>query len=45
MAHDGRNRRRAVEIMLDVLRDEGATTIFGNPGSTEMPLMALSAWI
>ncbi|MBV8849477.1 MAG: thiamine pyrophosphate-binding protein [Methylobacteriaceae bacterium] len=34
-----RNRRRAVEIMLDVLRDERATTIFGNPGSTEMPLM------
>jgi benzoylformate decarboxylase len=39
MAGDGRNRRRAVEIMLDVLRDEAATTIFGNPGSTEMPLM------
>jgi benzoylformate decarboxylase len=25
--------------MLDVLRDEGVTHIFGNPGSTEMPLM------
>ncbi|MFV0281870.1 MAG: thiamine pyrophosphate-binding protein, partial [Rhodoblastus sp.] len=30
---------RAVDILLDILRDEGATTIFGNPGSTEMPLM------
>jgi benzoylformate decarboxylase len=39
MAGNRGNRRRAVEIMLDVLRDEGATTIFGNPGSTEMPFM------
>jgi thiamine pyrophosphate-dependent acetolactate synthase large subunit-like protein len=39
MAENRRSRRRAVEIMLDVLRDEGATTIFGNPGSTEMPFM------
>ena len=30
---------RAVDVLLDILRDEGATTIFGNPGSTEMPLM------
>lgn len=30
---------KAVEIMLDVLADEGVTHIFGNPGSTEMPLM------
>ena len=30
---------RAVDVMLDVLRDEGVTHIFGNPGSTEMPLM------
>ena len=25
--------------MLDILRDEGITHVFGNPGSTEMPLM------
>ncbi len=31
--------RRARDILLDVLRDEGVTHIFGNPGSTEMPLM------
>ena len=30
---------RAVDVLLDILRDEDATTIFGNPGSTEMPLM------
>jgi benzoylformate decarboxylase len=30
---------RAVDIMLEVLRDEGVSHIFGNPGSTEMPLM------
>lgn len=31
--------RRASDILLDILRDEGITHIFGNPGSTEMPLM------
>lgn len=31
--------RRARDIVLDILRDEGITHIFGNPGSTEMPLM------
>jgi benzoylformate decarboxylase len=31
--------RRARDILLDILRDEGVTHIFGNPGSTEMPLM------
>jgi benzoylformate decarboxylase len=30
---------RAVDAMLDVLADEGVSVIFGNPGSTEMPLM------
>lgn len=29
----------AVGAMLDVLVDEGVSSIFGNPGSTEMPLM------
>ena len=31
--------RRARDLVLDILRDEGVTHIFGNPGSTEMPLM------
>jgi benzoylformate decarboxylase len=31
--------RRASDILLEILRDEGVTHIFGNPGSTEMPLM------
>ncbi|TAH64718.1 MAG: thiamine pyrophosphate-binding protein [Rhodopseudomonas palustris] len=31
--------RRASDVLLDILRDEGITHIFGNPGSTEMPLM------
>ena len=31
--------RRARDVLLDILRDEGITHIFGNPGSTEMPLM------
>jgi len=30
---------RARDILIDILRDEGVTHIFGNPGSTEMPLM------
>ncbi len=31
--------RRACDVLLDILRDEGITHVFGNPGSTEMPLM------
>src|ERR1700728_663612 len=31
--------RRARDVLIDVLRDEGITHVFGNPGSTEMPLM------
>jgi benzoylformate decarboxylase len=31
--------RPASDILLDILRDEGVTHVFGNPGSTEMPLM------
>ncbi|MGI8865579.1 MAG: thiamine pyrophosphate-binding protein, partial [Rubrobacteraceae bacterium] len=27
------------EVVLDLLRDLGMTTIFGNPGSTELPLL------
>ena len=29
----------ARDILIDILRDEGVTHVFGNPGSTEMPLM------
>ncbi|MEU8180221.1 thiamine pyrophosphate-binding protein [Micromonospora sp. NPDC049044] len=28
---------RPVDAMLDVLADEGVTTVFGNPGTTELP--------
>lgn len=31
--------RRASDVLLEILRDEGISHIFGNPGSTEMPLM------
>ena len=31
--------RRARDVLLDILRDGGITHVFGNPGSTEMPLM------
>ena len=31
--------RRARDVLIDILRDEGITHVFGNPGSTEMPLM------
>ena len=31
--------RPAYQVLIDVLRDEGVTHVFGNPGSTEMPLM------
>ncbi len=30
---------RAVDVLFEVLRTENVTRIFGNPGSTEMPLM------
>lgn len=30
---------RPIEAMLEILRDEGVTRIFGNPGTTELPLM------
>jgi len=32
-------QRKASDVLIDILRDEGITHIFGNPGSTEMPLM------
>jgi thiamine pyrophosphate-dependent acetolactate synthase large subunit-like protein len=33
--------RRARDVLIDILRDEGITHVFGNPGSTEMPLKSL----
>jgi benzoylformate decarboxylase len=32
-------RRRGAALLLDVLRSEGARYIFGNPGTTELPLI------
>lgn len=31
--------RRGAEVLLDVLRSEGVEHVFGNPGTTELPLM------
>jgi len=31
--------RRGADVMLEVLRSEGVQYVFGNPGTTEMPLM------
>jgi len=31
--------QRGRDVLLDVLRSEGVTHLFGNPGSTELPLM------
>ena len=31
--------QKGSEILLDILRDEGVTHIFGNPGTTELPLV------
>ncbi len=33
------NRRNGANILLDVLESEGVEYIFGNPGTTELPLM------
>jgi len=33
------SQRRGAEILLEVLRSEGAKFIFGNPGTTELPLL------
>ena len=36
---NGRNQRRGAAIVLEVLRSEGARYVFGNPGTTELPLI------
>ncbi len=32
-------RRRGAELLVEVLRSEGVRYIFGNPGTTELPLI------
>jgi 2-succinyl-5-enolpyruvyl-6-hydroxy-3-cyclohexene-1-carboxylate synthase len=34
-----RNQRRGAAVLLEVLRSEGARHVFGNPGTTELPLI------
>jgi benzoylformate decarboxylase len=34
-----RSRRRGAAVLLEVLRSEGAQFVFGNPGTTELPLI------
>ena len=35
----GGGRRRGADVLLDVLRSEGVRYVFGNPGTTELPLI------
>jgi benzoylformate decarboxylase len=35
----GTQKTRGAEILLEVLRSEGTRYIFGNPGTTELPLI------
>ncbi|WP_148291255.1 thiamine pyrophosphate-binding protein, partial [Methylobacterium sp. B1] len=32
-------RRRGADLLVEVLRSEGVRYIFGNPGTTELPLI------
>jgi benzoylformate decarboxylase len=36
---NNRNQRRGAAVLLEVLRSEGARYVFGNPGTTELPLI------
>ena len=36
---DKLTQRRGAAVLLEVLRSEGVRYIFGNPGTTELPLM------
>ncbi|MET3616353.1 thiamine pyrophosphate-dependent acetolactate synthase large subunit-like protein, partial [Rhizobium aquaticum] len=38
-AIDGLNARRGADVLLEILSSEGVEYIFGNPGTTELPLM------
>ena len=45
MAHAETILRRGADVLLETLRSEGVEYIFGNPGTTELPLMdALVDW-
>jgi len=35
----GTQKARGAEILLEILRSEGTQFIFGNPGTTELPLI------
>jgi benzoylformate decarboxylase len=39
MATTVRQKARGAEILLEILRSEGTKFIFGNPGTTELPLI------
>lgn len=36
---DTLNLKRGADVLLEILHDEGVEYIFGNPGTTELPLM------
>ena len=36
---NNKNQRRGAAVLLEVLRSEGARYVFGNPGTTELPLI------
>ena len=35
----GETRRRGATVLLEILRSEGVEYVFGNPGTTELPLI------
>src|SRR6516225_4471405 len=39
MTANRRSQRRGAAVLLEVLRSEGARYVFGNPGTTELPLI------
>ena len=39
MSAENRNQRRGAAALLEVLKSEGARYVFGNPGTTELPLI------
>jgi benzoylformate decarboxylase len=39
MSTENRNQRRGAAVLLEVLKSEGARYVFGNPGTTELPLI------
>jgi hypothetical protein len=42
---NNRDQRRGATVLLEVLRSEGARYVFGNPGTTELPLCPASALV